>query len=150
MRVFTFLFFAGLLIAGCKSNSSAETSESGESTELQTMEAEVMVIHDEVMPKMNDINDLSAQLREIRSNVVEDENGKSVSPEGLDDALKSLKLAEQAMWDWMKAYSDTKATLQEDQLKPFYEKEMEKITKVRQDMLDAIQKAQTWIEANPK
>lgn len=114
------------------------------------MEAEVMVIHDEVMPKMNDINDLSAQLREIRSNVVEDENGKSVSPEGLDDALKSLKLAEQAMWDWMKAYSDTKATLQEDQLKLFYEKEMEKITKVRQDMLDAIQKAQTWIEANPK
>ena len=70
-----------------------------------------------------------------------------VSPDGLEELMGSLKLAEQGMWDWMKAYSDTKPTIKEDQMKSFYESQLETINKIKQDMLGSIEKAQTWLAA---
>ncbi|HEY3387905.1 MAG TPA: hypothetical protein VGK46_15435 [Saprospiraceae bacterium] len=151
MRVLPFFLLIVSLLFSCKPGASSEKDgTSGASQDLQALEKEVMAIHDEVMPKMKDINDLSAKLREIKSRFKEEESGKLNTPAGFEEVQGALKLAEQGMWDWMKSYSDTKVTLQEDQLKPFYEKELEKINKVKEDMLGAIEKAQTWIAAYPK
>ena len=108
-----------------------------------------MAVHDEVMPKINDIGHLSAQLRNIKSKLEETPEGKIESPEGLDDALQSLKLAEQGMWDWMKNYSDTKAKVAPDQMKSFMEEQLVSIEKVKQDMLASIDKAKKWIADHP-
>jgi len=151
MRVFPFLLFTVSLLFACKPGASSDTGETtGVSQDLQALEKQVMAVHDEVMPKMKEINDLSAKLREIKTKFKEEESGKLNTPEGFEEVQGALKLSEQGMWEWMKSYSDTKATLQEDQLKPFYEKELEKINKVKQDMLGAIEKAQAWIAAYPK
>jgi hypothetical protein len=151
MRVLPFLVFAIFFLFSCKSNSSTESGATSETaSDLQTLENQVMAVHDEVMPKMKEINELSTQLRAIKSKLKENEVGKIESPAGLDDVVSGLKLAEQSMWDWMKSFSDTKAITQEDQLKAFYEKELEKINKVKQDMLAAIDKAQTWLASQPK
>jgi hypothetical protein len=112
---------------------------------LKTLEHQVMAVHDEVMPKMADITKLTAQLRAVKNSIKENQDGKMVSPDGLDELMGSLKLAEQGMWDWMKAYSDTKPTIKEDQLKSFYKSQLETITKVKQDMLGSIERAQTWL-----
>src|SRR6187402_1890683 len=121
MKVLPFFLFAFLLLQACKPNSATESGATSSETQGdQSMENKVMAIHDEVMPKMKDINDLSAQLRTVRQNLKEGEDGKLITPVGLDDAMSSLKLADQAMWDCMKAYGDTKATLPADQLNSFY------------------------------
>ena len=149
MRGFLLVFTCLTLFISCKQNT-AETQDSNPepANDLQALEAQVMAIHDEVMPKMKDITELSAKLRAIKSGVREDVSGKIVYPDGLDEVSSALKLAEQGMWDWMKNYSDTKATLKEDQLKAFYTKELELITKVKTDILSAIEKAQTWLANN--
>ena len=151
MRVLPLIIFAACLFLSCKPGVSSEQQTSGgNAQDLQALEAQVMAVHDEVMPKMKDINDLSAKLRAIKSSLKENEVGKRESPEGLEEIQSALKMADQAMWDWMKSYSDTKATLTEDQFKPFYEKELEKINKIKQDMLGAIEKAQLWLATYPK
>jgi len=151
MRVLPILFIAMSILLSCKPATSADTGEGEKGNpELKALEDQVMAIHDEVMPKMKDINDIMVQLREIKAAVKETPEGKLESPDGMEQVMGSLKLAEQGMWDWMKSYSDTKATLQEDQLKAFYEKELEKVNKVKSDMLGSIEKAQVWLAAHPK
>lgn len=148
MRYSLFIPFLLLLLVSCKPKS-AETTTPAETTEtpLQALEKQVMAVHDDVMPRMKEMTELSAQLRAIKSATKEDGSGKLNYPEGLEQVSDALKLAEQGMWDWMKAFSDTKATLKEDQLEAFYQKEMLSVTKVRTDMLSSIVKAKEWIEA---
>ncbi len=69
--------------------------------------------------------------------------------EGLDDALESLRQAEQGMMDWMKRYSETKATITPDLMQTFYERELERITQVKMNMLNSIDKANAWLAAHP-
>ena len=148
MRVLTSILFASLLLLSCKPSTDAgNTSSEGSANDLKALEDQVMAIHDEVMPKMADITKLTAELRVIKATIKENPDGKIVSPDGLEELMGSLKLAEQGMWDWMKAYSDTKPTIKEDQMKSFYESQLETINKIKQDMLGSIEKAQTWLAA---
>jgi hypothetical protein len=146
MRVLSSILFASLLLWSCKPSTGADnTSSDGATNDLKALEDQVMAVHDEVMPKMADITKLTAELRTIKATIKENPDGKMVSPDGLEELMGSLKLAEQGMWDWMKAYSDAKPTIQEDQLKSFYTSQLETINKVKQDMLGSIEKAQTWL-----
>ncbi len=148
MRVLLLMIFCCFSVLACKPDASTDsTSGDSPSNELKMLEDKVLAIHDEVMPKMKDITDITAQLRAIKAGIKETPEGKLESPDGLEQVMGSLKLAEQGMWDWMKAYSDQKATLKEDQLKSFYEKEMVIVTKVKEDMLSSIEKAQAWLAA---
>lgn len=148
MRVLSSMLFASILLLSCKpSASNSDTSTDGTNNDLKALEDQVMAIHDEVMPKMADITKLTAELRAIKGTIKENPDGKMESPEGLEEVMSALKLAEQGMWDWMKAYSDTKPTLKDDQLKSFYDNQLETVTKVKQDMLGSIEKAQTWLAA---
>jgi hypothetical protein len=150
MRVLTFFFLFCLVWISCKPGGSAEGATGDKpQTEVEALESQVMAIHDEVMPKMSDINHLSGELRKYKAGLKENEVGKLESPDGLDQVIESLKMAEQGMWDWMKSFGDTKATLTDDQLKSFYEKELEKVTRVKSDMLTSIEKAQAWLAAHP-
>ncbi|MBP6680579.1 MAG: hypothetical protein KA166_05270, partial [Saprospiraceae bacterium] len=143
MRVLSSILFASLLLLSCKPSTDAgNTSSEDSANDLKALEDQVMAIHDEVMPKMADITKLTAELRAIKATIKENPDGKMVSPDGLEELMGSLKLAEQGMWDWMKAYSDTKPTIKEDQLKSFYKSQLETVTKVKQDMLGSIEKAQ--------
>lgn len=151
MRVLSILVISCLTIFACKPTSSADsiTSENPEMA-IKTLEDSVLAIHDEIMPKMMEITELTTQLRAIKATVKENEDEKFVSPDGLEPLMGALKLAEQGMWDWMKAYSDTKPTLKEDQLIPFYKSQLELIQKVKQDMISSIERTQAWLATQPK
>ena len=115
--------------------------------DLQNYEDEIMKIHDAAMPRMSDINRLSVQLKALK--VKAGEGKTPIVLEGLDDALQSLDDADHAMSDWMKNFSEVKSSLNEEGLKPFYEKELEKITVIRNMMINSIDKANSWIAAHP-
>lgn len=150
MKLFTFFLLLGLGFLACKPGAATDsTSTSPTADDPAGLEAQVLAVHDEIMPKMADINDLNAKLRDYKKNIPEDASGKIVSPTGLEEAIGSLKLAEQGMWDWMKQYNDGKAAVQPDQLTSFYKHQLELVTKVKTDMLSAIEKAQTWLAEHP-
>lgn len=160
MKYSLFFFVCALIFASCKQKpSEAKTEETTTSevrtqpvvlsADLQNYENEIMKIHDEVMPRMSEINQLATKLKSIKSAAGTTEAGKPNTPDGLDDALNALRNAEQYMMDWMKEYSDRRATLSEADMPKFLEKELEKISEVKIRMENAIDKANSWITAHP-
>jgi hypothetical protein len=146
MKVLYLTIFLTTFLLCCKQAPATGDSSSGDAKEFETR---VMTLHDEVMPKVNEISALSAQLRKVKASVPESAEGRIETPDGLDQVLEALKLSEQGMWEWMKAYSDAKSTLTDDQVKPFMEKQLDILIKVDQDMTSSIEHAKTWLAANP-
>lgn len=148
MKTNMFLLILFLLwLAACKEKSS---DASGHDTNLEHYEDEVMKVHDDVMPKMSDIQRLSMKLRDIKSKAGITPEGEPVVIVGLDSTLHALRTAEQGMMDWMKNYGDRKAQVPEDLLQTFYERELKRITQVKTDMLNSIDQANAWLEQHPE
>jgi hypothetical protein len=158
MKYVIIICLSSLFIPSCKPKGAEVTvTESQDTTavnvqtnEFQAYEDEIMKIHDDVMPKVSDINRLSRQLREIKTKTGTTDATKPSTIVGLDETLKSLEDAEQEMMNWMKYYSETKPRLTPDLEKIFYERELEKITNVKMTMLNSIEKANTWLNAHPE
>ncbi len=152
MKLLVLLSIALTLASSCKEKVAVaveQTTDSRLSADLQNYENEVMKIHDEAMPKMSEIKRLSSQLIEIKAEAAETPEGKPVEIEGLDDTLESLRQAEEGMMTWMNNYSNAKARVTPELLKTFYERELEKITQVKMNMLNSIEKANTWLANHP-
>lgn len=124
MRFTVFLLLPFLLIPGCKEKSS--------------LEAEVIAIHDEVMPKMGDIHMAKKKLRVILGNTTHD----SLKTEILT-LISDLEKADEGMMDWMHNWNVPES---EPELTSYLIKEKEKITKVKVDMLSSIESANTFIQ----
>src|SRR5690349_16724741 len=108
MRILFLSILAVAFVIACKPTGAGDQTVIEGKTPKEAEDA-LMVIHDSAMVKLNQINQLSSQLRSLRAeaNVTADQ-GADAYPAGLDRALEDLKLADQGMWDWMKSYSDTK------------------------------------------
>jgi len=101
------------------------------------------------MPKMTELNQLETQLRNIRTKAAQSDMGSSAIPEGIDDVIQSLKSSQNGMLDWMEYYSAIKAKLEEDVMLKFMEQELQKITVVRDKMVNSVDKAKAWVAAHP-
>lgn len=144
MKFSLLLLLAFLFTISCKPGGTKPTNAEG-SAHAKTLEEQLMAIHDEVMPRLNDIQHLSADMRKIKEKVGEDANGKLVNPDGYDARLDAMKLAEQGMWDWMKQYHDTRDSIPADQLVPYLEKQLQLINSVKMGVDTSIAKAQLWL-----
>lgn len=85
-RNFLYILLVAVLQVACGKTGKNIQNEKAAETQLWE---EVMVVHDDVMPKMSDINRLKKGLRELpqdRSTMT---------------AITDLTKAEDAMWDWM-------------------------------------------------
>ena len=107
---------------------------------LQAYEAEIIRIHDEIMPQMADVNRLIKQLK--AANGGNDDVGRNA-------AIKSLEKVDDFMMTWMREYSEYKDKLPQDQLLPFYNKQLGKITYLKDQMQNAINQANEWLALHP-
>jgi hypothetical protein len=154
MKSLIILIFTMMFFISCKEKQvetppvETQVKEVTLAPELQNYENEIMKIHDEVMPKMSEVNRLSSQLKGIKE-TGKTPDGKTISIDGLDPVLESLNNSEKYMSDWMKNYSDIKPKLTERQLLPFFQKELEKITQLRNMILGSIDDANKWLAAHP-
>lgn len=117
------------------------------------LETEVLAIHDEVMPKQEDIISLKSQLSSkikgidslqnvgVSSNTMAEQRIKAV------DLNQKLADADKLMMDWMHSYrGDSAKKLDSKQAILYFENEKEKILQVKQATLKSIQEAKTFLE----
>lgn len=114
----------------------------GEEKKVEQLKEEVIMIHDEVMPKMDDIMSLKAQLLKI---------GKSTDSTKLEELAQIqrhiiyLNAADAEMMNWMRTYDpEMEGMVREDKIK-YLEKERTSIQLVRQHMLSAIAKSKEFV-----
>ena len=138
IRLMTIAAMTTLVFIACK-NKDYESKQL-EDQEVSTLYDEVMDIHDNVMPKMQDISKLR---RELRKQIVEAKDSSII----MKDILY-LNKADDAMMDWMARFSEEYQLLQEKEQKLKYLKnEIPAIEYVRDIMLESIAIAQKRLDS---
>lgn len=107
--------------------------------ENQALYDEVMKVHDEVMPKMNDLykmkQDLQKKLDETKD--LSEEKKKE-----LEQTIARLDSASDGMMVWMRQFNPVPDSLGEEKAREYLEDEMERVKKVKEDILETLEDAE--------
>jgi len=100
---------------------------------------QIMDIHDEVMPKMQDLYNLKQSLQEKAGVAgISSEEKKS-----LEDMMATLDSANTAMMDWMHNFQPLPDSADQEKAREYLESEMERVMKVRELTNETIEKAKS-------
>lgn len=141
MRIFISLALLGLITSACggAGQSGQESNDSAQDSSAEQWE-DIMAVHDEVMPKMSDMNRISRELREYAE---QHPDMPAERREKIESTVRELSEAEEGMWEWMNQAPQQYKKLREEgsgeALDQFLEEQQAVIDKVRKNILQAIE-----------
>lgn len=140
--IYQLFLISTLMVAGCgqpASQGSDNGNDDGvEGNPNQALYDQVMDIHDEVMPKMEDLYKIKSQLQEKIAN---SPNMVKERKEALEKMILELDEASNAMMDWMHQFNPLPDSADEEDSRAYLETQMEKIKKVKEEMLTTLERA---------
>ncbi|MEM6359466.1 MAG: hypothetical protein AAF149_01570 [Bacteroidota bacterium] len=149
--IYTLILSITFLVASCvKSSEKADNIEveekevPQEERELKALYDEVIDIHDEVMPKMDDIMKAKGALQE-QLDTLRDSNPESSAIQELEQTILSLAQADEAMMNWMRNFKPQEDTVGHNAAMDYYKEERQKISSVKDQMLNALEEADRLI-----
>lgn len=117
----------------------------------QAMKKEIMDIHDNLMPKMDDIMKLKSELKERKETLANDTSiidstihAKTIQQ--TDSLIHALDNADESMMDWMRNYDALTEDMSHEENMEYLLEEKAKIEEVRLEMLSSIKEAQNVLE----
>ena len=134
-KIYLSVFTIALFFTGCGKSNSGEKVEKVASEEDKLYE-QVMAIHDEVMPKMNDLHKLKKQLEEEIKNSPDLVEERKMQ---LENQLKEVNEASEAMMQWMRQFSPDELKTDKEAYVKYLNEQLEEVTKVKEDMLKALE-----------
>jgi Mg2+ and Co2+ transporter CorA len=138
MKIRFLLLAALLILSSCSKNQQTPEAASDSDNPNQILYDQVMDVHDEVMPKMDEIMKLKRSLQEQIANtpdmVVE-------RKQQLEKMISNLDSASNAMMDWMHKFNPLPDSTDQEKARAYLESEMERIRNVKTLMLETIDKA---------
>jgi hypothetical protein len=124
-----------------------------EADKVAQMEKEVLAIHDEVMPKMDDIMSLQSKLVKKMASIDSLQQEGVSSTRLAEQRIKAfelnrlLKTADSLMMNWMYTYrGDSAKGLQPAEAMLYFEKEKEKIVKVKETTNSSIDEVKMFLK----
>jgi hypothetical protein len=139
------LFLSVLAIAWGCGQKSTDQEEDGHKHHHETEEGstqklydEVMKVHDEVMPKMNDIYKLKEELKKEMADAPKmvEEKRKAI-----EVTITQLDSASERMMVWMRNFNPIPDSLGEEKGRKYLEEQKVKVERVKEEMLKAIEEA---------
>ena len=104
----------------------------------QALYDQVMDIHEEIMPRVEDVYQLKKELQEKIANAKDLAADKKKE---LELMVTQLDSADHLMMDWMHKFNPLPDSVDQEKARAYLESEMEKIKKVRELMNESIEKA---------
>ncbi|WP_138992160.1 hypothetical protein [Larkinella sp. C7] len=128
-------------LAGCQSSNDKKS--------IEQMQDQVMVVHDEIMPRTDDLMDLkekiSHQIDSLSKITPASASVKARQEEGLT-INKSLTETDSLMFAWMNHYNaDTVKGMDEKQAKAYLDLELKKISEVKAKINSGITQAKKFL-----
>lgn len=137
-----FMLLFGVTSCGPKTDQHEHEANEDEEQLVQDANAAlydaVMDVHNEVMPKLSTIENKIEELHNQIANTPDMAADKRAEIEAL---IAKLDAAGQGMRDWMHEFNPPADSLGEDTVRAYLESEMERIKKVKTDMLNALDEA---------
>ncbi len=144
MRIWIyFLALASTLALSSCRNSQQETDQ-------QQAWDKMMAIHDEIMPRMSEINAVGKAIQAAQADTTLDPEWSGAAEKALDD----LAAADNAMWDWMDGISEKplpqlRKQMKHEEIMRFLEEQTTEIVKVKELMLSSIANGQELLKQLP-
>ena len=144
-----FLFAASLLLlvaCGKTRDTSGHKHQEDVNTDSVSQNAnralydQVQDIHDEVMPKMEDLYNLKKELLE---EIAKTPGMVATRKKQLEDMISNLDSASKAMMDWMHYFNPLPDSADQEKAREYLETEMERIKKVRDLTNETLEKAKS-------
>lgn len=144
MRIWIyFLTLVGTLAFSACRNSQQEAAQ-------QQAWDNMMVIHDEVMPRMSEINAIGKKIEAAQADT-------TLGPEwsaAAEKVLEELAAADNAMWNWMdgiaeKPLSELRKQMKHEEIMRFLEAQTAEVAKVKEMMLSSIANGQELLKQLP-
>ncbi len=139
-----FLFFCLSILAACGKSGKHDhkASEELKGNPNEALYDQVMAVHDEVMPKMDELYRLK---KELKDEVTTAKDLAADKKEQLIQTIQLLDSADHAMMDWMHKFKPAADSTDQEVAREYLENEMERINKVKELMNSAIDKAKTEV-----
>jgi len=144
MKKLNFLSLLAIIlwVAAC---GPAQKEDGEETVDPETLKDEVMAVHDEVMPKMQDIMRLKKQARSKVDSLATDSISNASQIESMETLISTLEEADETMMNWMRNYRrDFEGT--DEEYVAYLQKEKEAIEAVKEDMFAAIEEAESSLQ----
>lgn len=138
-RKFLILLAIPILIIACNSDKK----------EQQALFEEVMLVHDEVMPKMGNLRALSTDLSQKADSLALDslvENSSKVNEMRI--LSKNLKDANEGMMEWMRQFEQVEEGTPHGEVIQYLTEQRRQIQKVKDDMLNSKKEAEKFLLEN--
>jgi hypothetical protein len=124
----------------CQQKKTAETDDVEETPKTAELRKKVIDVHDEAMPLMSTIFELKSKLKDGLDSARTLDAGTKKQVEGI---ILKLDSANQGMRIWMREFSKIKTTgISEEEATNILTLQMEKIVKVKKDMVESIEMAE--------
>lgn len=120
---------------GPSGNKEAETDE---------IYREVMEIHDEVMPKMQDIMNLKEKMR-IKIDSMASSGVDQSAIDKMEKMITQLDEADEAMMNWMRNFNTDYEEMSKEEITNYLNEQKEEITEVKDQMQTAIKEAESML-----
>jgi regulator of replication initiation timing len=104
----------------------------------QALYDEVMKVHDEVMPKMDDIYKLK---QELKKQMADSSNLTVEKKKTIEATILRLDSASESMMVWMRNFNPLPDSLGEEKARAYLEDQQKRIQGVREEMLRVIDEA---------
>ncbi|MEP2024012.1 MAG: hypothetical protein ABJH98_06365 [Reichenbachiella sp.] len=114
--------------------------------EQQTLFEQVMLVHDEVMPKMGNLRALASELSGKADSLALDSlNDNSSEIQQLRNLSKNLKDANEGMMEWMRQFEQLREGTPHGEVMEYLNEQRKSIQKVREDMLNSKDEAEKYM-----
>lgn len=119
---------------------------SGQVEENTKKRAEVIAIHDEVMPKMGQLKSLEKSALQKADELAAMDPVDSVRVQELKNLAVELDQAYEGMFVWMRQYETEDGVRTPEQVKLYLEEQMALVTEVNKNMKSALSKADSLLK----
>ena len=132
-----------VVAASCGNNDTNQLTTDWNASQIEQKRdkvKEVMAIHDEAMPWMEDTRELSKQLKKLQTDSISDSMRTIIS-----SSIVELEEADEAMMGWMRSYKEPADTGSVEMAISYLESERIKVEEVRAIMSSAINNAKQLV-----
>lgn len=140
-----------MLISACENKTTEQqeevvTDEIPEEVKIEkALYDDVMDVHDEMMPKMENMMSIKGQLKE-KVDLLKEEAAQSQLVLEIEAAIQSLETADEAMMNWMRQFDPETDSLSHEEIVEYYTLQKQKMDSVKVIMVEAIESASAKLE----
>uniref|UniRef100_UPI00404972BB hypothetical protein n=1 Tax=Fulvivirga sp. TaxID=1931237 RepID=UPI00404972BB len=140
-----------MLISACENKTTEQqeevvTDEIPEEVKIEkALYDDVMDVHDEMMPKMENMMSMKGKLKE-KVDLLKEEAAQSELVNELENTIQSLETADEAMMNWMRQFDPETDSLSHEEIVEYYTLQKKKMDSVKVIMVEAIENASAKLE----